>query len=72
VILVEMVIAGAVLAVATVPAKPFADTTEAVVTVPFFPSCTKSVPSHAAKTYVPVRIVKPVVAAPFRTTEALD
>ena len=31
---VESVIAGVVVAVATVPARPFADTTEALVTVP--------------------------------------
>ena len=31
---VESVIAGVVVAVATVPAKPFADTTETLVTVP--------------------------------------
>jgi hypothetical protein len=34
VIVVESVIAGVVVALATVPAKPFADTTETVVTVP--------------------------------------
>lgn len=31
---VEMVIAGVVVAVATLPAKPFADATDALVTVP--------------------------------------
>jgi hypothetical protein len=34
VMLVESVIAGVVVALVTVPAKPFADTTETVVTVP--------------------------------------
>jgi len=34
VMLVEIVIAGVVVSVATVPAKPFADTTLALVTVP--------------------------------------
>jgi hypothetical protein len=37
VIVVESVIAGVVVALATVPAKPFADTTETVVTVPPLP-----------------------------------
>jgi hypothetical protein len=34
VIVVDRVIAGVVVAFATVPAKPFADTTDALVTVP--------------------------------------
>ena len=34
VMLVEIVIAGVVVSVATVPPKPFADTTEVLVTVP--------------------------------------
>ena len=37
VMLVVIVIAGVLVAVATVPAKPFADTTLAVVTVPPLP-----------------------------------
>ena len=37
VMLVEIVIAGVVVSVATVPAKPFADTTLALVTVPLPP-----------------------------------
>lgn len=65
VMLVVSVIAGVVVAVATVPAKPFADTTETLVTVPL-------VAGAAQVGAPPVVAVKiwPVVPAAVATGEA--
>ena len=65
VMLVDKVIAGVVVAVATVPARPFAETTDTLVTVPPEPVADNVPPTN--ETPVPmVTLAKPPKLSPYK------
>jgi len=65
VMLVVSVIAGVVVAVATVPARPFAETTDTLVTVPLEPLA-DNVPPEKEMPVPMVTLAKPPKLSPYK------